>query len=102
MVGGEERRGEGGSSRVRGRLQVAATCVTVEDGGEALILDRRRGTYYGLNETGTYVWQGLERGWTTEAVRENYASHFRVSAALAERDVEGLLESLIRAELVSE
>ena len=102
MARAEELRGDGGSSRVRGRLEVAATCVTVEDGGEALILDRRCGTYYGLNETGTYVWQGLERGWTAEAVRENYASHFGVSAALAERDVEGLLETLIRAQLVSD
>ena len=100
-VGHEEDPGNGtGVSSVGGGLRVAATCVTVEDGGEVLVLDRKRGIYYGLNGTATYIWQGIGKGWSAQVLRENYAGHFKLSSALAAREVEELLERLVMAELV--
>lgn len=55
--------------------------------GEAVILDVESGTYFGLNEVGSRVWQLLEAGETLETICLLLLDEFEVSRADLERDV---------------
>ena len=81
-----------------GRVGVAAGVVSVEDGGEAFLLDTRSRRYYRLNEAGLAVWQALElAGDPLGALRERYPS---VDHDVLAGDLEGILRQLGEAGLV--
>ena len=68
--------------------------------GEAVILDLDTGTYYGLNETGTRIWQLLGEGADTRAIVETVAREYDAEPAAIERDVARLLSELQARHLV--
>ena len=70
--------------------------------GEAVIVDLTTGTYFGLNETGTRVWEilGAEGGATVDAVAAALAAEFDVPEAAAAKDARALLERLATRGLV--
>jgi PqqD family protein of HPr-rel-A system len=69
--------------------------------GEAVLLDLRSGTYFGLNEVGTHIWERLREGATVAELRARVLETFEVDAATAERDLEELLAELTRRQLVT-
>lgn len=70
--------------------------------GEAVIVDLSTGTYFGLNETGTRIWEllGAEGGATVDAVAAALAGEFEISPAAAAKDARALLERLAARGLV--
>jgi hypothetical protein len=69
------------------KIQVSGDVVTRNLAGEAVLLDLASGTYFGLDEIGTRIWELLGEHGSAEAV---------VAALLDEYDAE---ESRIRADL---
>ncbi len=87
-------------------LPGSATFVAVDDNpstnldGETVILNLSRGTYFGLNEVGTIVWQALQQPATISDLRDAVVREFEVAAEVAEADVRSLLAEMIDAGLV--
>jgi len=69
------------------KIQVSGDVVTRDLAGEAVLLDLASGTYFGLDEIGTRIWQLLGEHGSPERV---------VAALLAEYEVE---EATLRADL---
>ncbi len=68
--------------------------------GEAVILDLATGTYFGLNEVGTRVWQLLDEGRDLSQVVETVALEYDADRATIARDVARLIEDLQARRLV--
>jgi hypothetical protein len=77
------------------RLQIPSEVVFRELGGESVLLDLRAGTYFGLNESGTRIWQLIEQHGTVDAVCDEMAQEFEVDRSALVRDVNALVDRLI-------
>jgi hypothetical protein len=62
--------------------------------GEAVILNLASGTYFGLNEVGTRIWELIVAGTTYGALRAALLEEFDVPADTLERDLAELVGSL--------
>jgi hypothetical protein len=70
--------------------------------GEAVLLDLASGTYFGLNDVGTRIWQLLSAGEPVNRIAEVLTGEYDVSSDDARRDVEALLAELRARKLVVE
>ena len=63
--------------------------------GEGVILDLQSGTYFGLNEVGTRMWQLIEKHGRLSAVLGALEGEYDVAADVLERDLLELTTRLI-------
>ncbi len=68
---------------------------------EAVLLDTRTSVYYSLNPTAARAWELLGEGLPVSGVAERLSEEFLVSPQEAAGDVQDLVKSLSREELVS-
>jgi hypothetical protein len=68
--------------------------------GEAVILQLASGTYFTLNESGTLVWDLLQRERTVAELMAALLEAFDVDAATARRDLDELLRDLLAHRLI--
>ncbi len=68
--------------------------------GEATIVDLESGTYYALNESGSFIWERLAHGSEPAEVADGLASTYELDAQRATEAVEGLLAELSERGLV--
>jgi hypothetical protein len=68
--------------------------------GEAVILHLGTGTYFGLNEVGTRVWQLITERRTLREVCAAVAEEFDAPADRIERDVAALVDQLLGRDLL--
>lgn len=68
--------------------------------GEAVLLSARNGQYYGLNELGARIWQGLASGDSMANVLSGITSEYQVGEDRLIGDVTRFLDSLEKAGLV--
>jgi len=71
-------------------------------GEEAVILDLDSGVYYGLNATGTRVWELLELGTPVSNIYDLMLEEFEVTPDCLNNDVQDLLRELVAKGLVLE
>jgi hypothetical protein len=70
--------------------------------GEAVIVNTETTYYYGLNRTGTYVWNLLvDESLTCDEIGERLRLAFSGAGEEVTPDVKGLLENLVREQLLS-
>jgi hypothetical protein len=69
--------------------------------GEATIVDLDSGTYYALNESGTFVWEELRRGTDRDSIPGSLATHYGVDSGEAESAVDGIVSELIERKLIA-
>lgn len=74
--------------------------VSSDLGGEVAILDLERGTYYGLDEVGTRIWELVQEPTAVSEVQATVVEEYDVEPARAERDVLALLQRLVDEGLV--
>jgi hypothetical protein len=67
--------------------------------GEAVLLDLKSGTYFGLNEVGTELWQQLAAGATVAELRQHLLDRYEIDRDTVDADVEALVAELVRREL---
>ena len=69
-------------------------------GNEAVLLNLGNEQYYGLDETGTSIWQALTTNKTIQAAYEKLLDEYEVSAEVLRKDMRDLLEKLLAHGLV--
>ena len=74
-------------------------CRKLED--EMVLLNLDSGEYFGLNDTGTRVWELLVDGRSRSEVADRLAEEFAVETDVASGHVTALCEELIQAGLLS-
>jgi hypothetical protein len=68
--------------------------------GEAVILDLASGTYFGLNEVGTRVWQLVDEGRDAAQIVDALAAEYDADRVTIEQDVARLLDDLSARRLI--
>jgi Coenzyme PQQ synthesis protein D (PqqD) len=82
-------------------VKSANDLISAPVNSEVVILSVERGTYYGLDEIGTEIWQRLESPMRIDMLCEDLAAKYVADRQTIERDVLGLLESLLAEGLVT-
>lgn len=68
--------------------------ISQEISGETVIMDLGSESYFGLNTTGTRVWDLLDGSQSTDSIVQVIAVEFSVDELSVRNDVEELLEAL--------
>lgn len=83
------------------------TTLVVEDGtlsttidGEEVIMDAANGTYYGLNEVGSRIWNLLSEPKTVAHLQDELLAEYEVDPAYCRNEVDTFLHELVEQELV--
>lgn len=70
--------------------------------GQAVVLNLDSGQYFGLNEVGTILWQGLEQGRSLEQITESLLENYEVGRVELRRDLTELVSALKQRRLLEE
>lgn len=84
------------------RIVPAADVLSQTVVGESVLLDLRSQKYFGLNQVGTRAWQLLQETSDVAAIQGRLLAEYAVAPGQLERDLDDLLERLLRAGLVEE
>ena len=82
------------------RLRVRDGVVFKRLDDESVLLDLRSGTYFGLNDTGTCLWQGLSELQNVDAAVRGLLETFEVDRATARADAVRLIALLVERRLL--
>jgi hypothetical protein len=84
-----------------GRIRPAAGVHVREFDGEMVLLDLERGVYFGLDEIGARVWNGLSTGETPEQIATRLAPEYAAEVDAMIVDFVALADELVRRGLAS-
>lgn len=87
---------------LKGLYPVNDRALCRQIGEEAVILDLDSGAYYGLNATGTRVWELLELGTPVSDICKLMLEEFEVTPDSLNNDIEELMRDLLAKGLVLE
>lgn len=79
----------------------SANVTSVPTDGELVALQLRTSVYFGINESGRVLWDGLSNGATSEQLADALCDSCRIDRARAERDVAAFLGELEEAGLLA-
>jgi len=90
------------TSPIVGRSIIGATKeqVACDLAGEAVILNLKDGTYYGLNSVGARIWHLIQEPKTVDEIRDAVLKEYDVEPDRCERDLMALLQELAAKELI--
>lgn len=74
--------------------------VSSDLAGESVILNLKDGTYYGLNELGSVIWEFIQEPKTVAAICDSILQEYEVDADTCNSSVQTLLNDLVNAQLV--
>ena len=77
------------------RLCIAPEIHAREFAGELVILDVGRGRYFSLDDIGTRMWRGIERGETPRAIVDGIVTEYAAEPERVLADVLRLADDLI-------
>ena len=63
--------------------------VSCDLGGESVILGLKAGAYYGLNASGSFIWQMIQQPRRLAEVRDRMLSEYQVDSERCEQDLSG-------------
>ncbi|MFE3879419.1 lasso peptide biosynthesis PqqD family chaperone [Kitasatospora sp. NPDC059146] len=81
-------------------LRLTDHTVSTDTDDGAVLLSRRTGHYWQLNQTGAYALQRLLDGSTLDQVAEEFADHFAIAPTQARQDLTAMTERLRTSGLV--
>jgi hypothetical protein len=82
-------------------IKISPEVVFRDLDGEAVLLNLQSGVYFGLNETGTQIWNILSENGRLEEVYSRILNDFSVEPDLAKSDLLMLTEQLVEKGLVT-
>ena len=82
-------------------VTIAEDAISQEIGGETVILDLNGEQYFGLDSTGTRIWQLLEQHGNLQRLYDTMLTEFEVDAGQLKSDLTQLIEQLCDAELIT-
>jgi Coenzyme PQQ synthesis protein D (PqqD) len=74
--------------------------VSCDLAAESVILDLKRGLYYGLNPVGSWIWGQIQEPKVVRDVMDAMLKEYEVDADLCRRDLIALLKALQENELI--
>ena len=84
------------------RYMLSTNLLSSQLNDNTAILNVQAGTYYGLNEVGTCVWELLTQAPASlEHIREHVMAQFDVDEPTCTNDLNRLLNELVREKLVN-
>ncbi len=95
------RRRRAGRPPASGSYRAATHVVAAVHGERTVLLDARRGEYFGIDEVGGEIWRALETGATLAEVVDRLEASYDAPRAVLERDAGEFLSLLQRKRLVS-
>jgi hypothetical protein len=81
-------------------LKLSPDVVFRDLDGEAVVLDLGSGTYFGLNEVGTRIWQLVAEGRESSTIIEIVSSEYDADRSTVAADVARLIEELRSRRLI--
>lgn len=81
-------------------LRIADHAHAVRMDDQVIVADMRSGRYLGLDDVGARVWDLIGEGATRERIVERLSAEYDVAGGVLERDVQRLLQDLLRRRLV--
>ena len=84
------------------QLAIAPDVLFQEVNGELVLLDLEGEVYFGLDATGTRIWQLLSEGRSVPELLDALETEYDVERAVLEADVDELITQLIEAGLVTQ
>jgi hypothetical protein len=81
-------------------VRISDDVVFRELDGEAVLLNLETGTYFGLDEVGSRIWQFIEQYGSLSTVLDEIVREFDVDRPVAERDLIDLVGQLVSRGLV--
>ena len=76
------------------RITIRADVLSRLVEGEAVLLDLKSGTYFGLNEVGSEVWEIIGTGASLGEIKDQLMDRFEVDRATLDRDLAALIAQL--------
>ena len=73
---------------------------SAEIDGEAVLLEPEAGTYYGMNELGTRVWERIETPTTVAEMEASIHDEYDVDREVVRADLRSFLSDLAAADLI--
>ena len=89
------------SSTLAARVTVSPDVMLQESEGEAVLLDLKRESFFGLDAVGTRAWRLIEEHGDVKTVYDVMLREFDVAPERLEHDLGILIEELAQAGLVS-
>jgi hypothetical protein len=83
-----------------GRVRVVGDVHVREFDNELVILDLAKGDYFGVNELGAKLWQGLEKGKSCAEIATELVADYEVSEARLVADLVSMTDDFIARGLV--
>ena len=83
------------------KVKISDQVLSQEVSGETVLLDLQSEFYFGLDKTGTRIWELLQSGVSIQDLIGKMLDEFEVDRQTLEADVNALLGKLLEAGLVS-
>lgn len=83
------------------KIKISDQVLSQEVSGETVLLDLQSEFYFGLDKTGTRIWELLQSGLSIQELIGKMLDEFEVDQQTLEADVNALLGKLLEAGLVS-
>ena len=83
------------------KIIFAETVFSQEVDGEMVLLDMNSENYFGLDETGTAIWQAMQKTGSLQKVYEEMLEQYEVEPEVLEQDILNFVENLVESGLVS-
>jgi hypothetical protein len=82
------------------KIQISSDALAQEIAGETVILDLASSTYFGIDETGTMIWQLMQEGMSLEQIHHHMLDEYEVAADVLEKDILAFVSQLQEAGLI--
>ncbi len=83
------------------RYAIASKVSWREHAGKLILIDMGSGECFELNETGTEIWRGIERGDSSLAIARALAENHHLTTDVASQHISRLATQLIERRLVT-
>ena len=83
------------------KIEISTEVLTQEVGGETVILDLKRESYFGLDEVGTRIWQLLQEQEDIQIIIATMLNEYDVEEEQLKKDIQNLLTQLNEAGIVT-
>ena len=81
--------------------EISSDVLSQEVGGETVLLDLKSEAYFGLDTTGTRIWQLLQENGSLQAAFDIMLAEYDVEETVLRKDFADLLGKLVQAGLIS-
>ena len=82
------------------KFKIADSVFASDVEQEKVILSLKNGSYYGLEQLGSQIWNLLQQSKSLEEIRDAIVRDYEVEKEECEHDIQELLQELLDAELI--